>query len=119
MPRKLRYEPLPARVFFGVPVTASNFCDRTPLSAGAVISLGAEIKELTATGATKAVTNNILPRPLWDDRGEGLPENRRTRRNLDDGAIRDVVARDSYGPSEVSRRADLESLAQGCTALTI
>ena len=66
-----------------------------------MVSLGAEIKELTATGATKAVANDILPRTLWDDCGERLAENWRTRRNLDDGAIRDMVARDSNGLPEV------------------
>jgi hypothetical protein len=67
-----------------------------------VISLGAERKELATTGATKSVADDILPRPLWNDCGERLTENWRTRRNLDEGTIGDMIACNSNGLREVS-----------------
>jgi hypothetical protein len=51
-----------------LPGAALDLRDRAPLSAGAVVSLGTEHKKLTATGATKAVANDICPRTFWKDR---------------------------------------------------
>ena len=68
MTRQMPFEPLPASVLFGVSIVALDVGDRTPLSAGAVVGLGAEHKKLTATGAAKAVANDISPRTFWMDR---------------------------------------------------
>lgn len=90
--------------------------NRTPLPTRAVIGLGAEIEQLTATGAAEAVANDITPRTIRADGGEWLVLKRGARRNLNDRAISDIITGHPDGLSKVCGGADGESLTQGCAA---
>lgn len=88
----------------------------TPLPTRAVIGLGAEIEELTAGGAAEAVANDIIPRTIGADGGEGLVLDWGARRNLNDRAVSDIITGHPDGLGEVCGSADGESLTQGCAA---
>jgi hypothetical protein len=112
---------LPGAGWFGVPgvfMATSYAGDWTPLSARAVISFGAQIEELAATRATKAVANNIVPWAFWTHSREWLTGNLRTRGNLDNGAISDIATGDPNRLREVSGRTDIEPLAQARAPVT-